>query len=72
MDDLVVAIGEMGSHRATSLTKDTILSTARSVAPSGPRITIGLSDFSAGHAVVEIKAQLSESIATNEGNHRNE
>ena len=71
-NNLVISIGEVGSHSATSLTKNTVLSTARSVAPSGPRITVGLSDFCAGNAVFKIIAQLSESIAANEGNHRNE
>ena len=70
MDNLVVAISEVGSHSATSLAKDTIFSTARSVAPSGPRITEGLSNLSACGAVVEIEAHLCESIAANEGNHR--
>ena len=71
-DDLVVAESEMSGHRATSFTEDTIFRAARSVAPSGPRITIGLSDFCAGNAVFKIIAHLCESIATNEGNHRNE
>ena len=71
-DDLVVTKGEVGSHSATCLTKNAVFGTTRLVAPSGPRITIGLSDFSAGNAVVEIIAHLCESIAANEGNHRNE
>ena len=71
-NDLVVAKSEMSGHRATSFTEDTIFRAARSVAPSGPRITIGLSDFCAGNAVFKIIAHLCESIAANEGNHRNE
>ncbi len=72
LDDLVVTIGEVSGHGTTSHTEDTVFSTARSVAPSGPRITKGLSDFGAFRAIIKIEMQLSESIAANKGNHRNE
>ena len=68
---LVVTIGEVSGHRVL-FGENTVFGTARSVAPSGPRITVGLSNLSAGHAVVEIEAHLCESIAKNKGNHRNE
>ena len=71
LDDLVVAIGKVAGHRATSFTKDTVGCTTNGTIPCRPRVAKGLSDFSACRAVVEIKAQLSESIATNKGNHRN-
>ena len=70
--DLVVAIGEVGGHGATSLIKNTVFRTARMVGPCGPRHTIGLSDLSASDAIVEIIAHLCKSIAKSKGNHRNE
>ena len=70
LDDLVITIGEVGSHGATSFIKHTVFSTAWCIRPGSPRITVGQGDFSTSDTVVKIVMQLSECIAANKGNHR--
>ena len=71
-EHLVIVKGEVSGHIAVNLVEDTVGYPTNVSIPCRPWITIGLSDFSTGHIVAEIIAQLSESIAKNEGNHRNE
>ena len=71
-DYLVVTIRKMASHSTTSFRENPILCTARSITPSSPRIAKGLCNLSACWAVVKIKVQLCECIATSNSNYRNE
>ena len=53
--NLVVAIGEVSGHGATSFIKDTVFSATGSVAPSCPRLTKSLSNLVTSSLSFEIE-----------------